>query len=75
MIGCVRTRVRKQSIIALYLESENELKFYNLEASMLAAQAQGIVLSCFCFVLFFFFKRAHFEEKVYATNINQNRPA
>ena len=28
--GCLR--VRKQPIIALYFESENELKFYNLEA-------------------------------------------
>ena len=26
------TRVPKQPIIALYFESENELKFYNLEA-------------------------------------------
>ena len=32
MIGCFRTRVSKQPIIALYFESENELKFYNLEA-------------------------------------------
>ena len=32
MIGCLRTRARKQPIIALYFESENELKFYNLEA-------------------------------------------
>ena len=32
MIGCLWTSVRKQPIIALYLESENELKFYNLEA-------------------------------------------
>ena len=32
MIGCLWTRVRKQPIIALYFESENELKFYNLEA-------------------------------------------
>ena len=32
MIGCLRTRVGKQPIIALYFESENELKFYNLEA-------------------------------------------
>ena len=32
MIGCLRTRVRKQPIIALYFESENEFKFYNLEA-------------------------------------------
>ena len=33
MIGCLRTRVRKQPIIVLYFEFENELKFYNLEAS------------------------------------------
>ena len=26
MIGCLRTRVRKQPIIALYFEFENELK-------------------------------------------------
>ena len=32
MIGCVRTRVRKQPIIALYFESAIGLKFYNLEA-------------------------------------------
>ena len=32
MIGCLWTRVRKRPIIALYFESENELKFYNLEA-------------------------------------------
>ena len=32
MIGCLRTRVRKQPIIALYFESENELKIYNFEA-------------------------------------------
>ena len=31
-IGCLRTRVRKQSIIALYFESETVLKFYNLKA-------------------------------------------
>ena len=31
MICCLRTRVRKQPIIALYFEFENELKFYNLE--------------------------------------------
>ena len=33
MIGCMRTRVRKQPIIALYFESETVLKLYNLEAS------------------------------------------
>ena len=32
MIGCLRTHVRKQPIIALYFEFENELKFYYLEA-------------------------------------------
>ena len=32
MIGCLRTRVRKQPIIAVYYESENELKSYKLEA-------------------------------------------
>ena len=32
MIGCLRTHVRKQPIIALYFESENELKLYSLEA-------------------------------------------
>ena len=28
----VKTHVHKQPIIALYFESENELKFYNLQA-------------------------------------------
>ena len=32
MIGCLRTRERNQPIIALYFESENVLKLYNLEA-------------------------------------------
>ena len=31
MIGYLQTRVRKQPIIALYFESENEHRFYNLE--------------------------------------------
>ena len=34
MIGCLRTRVRKQPIIALYFESELVLKFYNLEVRL-----------------------------------------
>ena len=34
MIGCLRTRVRKQPIIALHFESENELKLYNLEVRL-----------------------------------------
>ena len=28
MIGCLRTRVHKQPIIALYFETDNELKDY-----------------------------------------------
>ena len=32
MIGCLRTRVRKQPIIALYFETEIVLTFYNLKA-------------------------------------------
>ena len=32
MIGCLRPRVRKQPIIALYFESETVLKFYYLNA-------------------------------------------
>ena len=32
MIGCLRTRVRKQSIIALHFEFETVLKFFNLGA-------------------------------------------
>ena len=32
MIVCLRTRVRKQSIFALYFEFETVLKFYNLGA-------------------------------------------
>ena len=39
MIGCLRTRVRKQPIIALYFESELVLKFYNLEASCYPVKA------------------------------------
>ena len=31
MIGCLRTRVRKQPIVVLYFEFETVLKFYNLE--------------------------------------------
>ena len=34
MIGCLRKRVHKRPIIALYFEFENELKFYNLGACL-----------------------------------------
>ena len=39
MIGCLRTRVRKQPIITFYFEFENELKIYNL-----GARPTGVVL-------------------------------
>ena len=35
MIGCMRTCVHKQPIIALYFEFETVLKFYNLEARII----------------------------------------
>ena len=41
MIGCLRTRVRKQLIIALYFEFENKLKFYNLEAWLMPGLIWG----------------------------------
>ena len=50
MIGCLRTRVRKQPIIALYFELENELKFYNLETWIQREKAP-----CFLTNLNFFF--------------------
>ena len=37
MIGCLRTRVRKQPIIALYSEFETVLKCYNLGAGAFIA--------------------------------------
>ena len=49
MIGCLRTRVRKQPIIALYFESQNELKLYNLAAWLL--RNWQIWLGSFEFVL------------------------
>ena len=42
MIGCLRTRVRKQPIIAPYFESDTVLRFYNLGAWYLEHQLQGI---------------------------------
>ena len=32
MIGCLRTRVRKQPIVAFYFEFQTVLKLYSLEA-------------------------------------------
>ena len=45
MIGCLRTPVRKQPIISLYFEFENELKFYNLEARSDKISGQILILT------------------------------
>ena len=44
MIGCLRTRVCKQPIIALYFEFETVLKFYNLEARSHSGKQSGQML-------------------------------
>ena len=44
MIGCLRTRVRKQPIITLYFESENKLKFYSLKAWLQTPIQNGCAL-------------------------------
>ena len=41
MIGYLRTRARKQPIIALYFESVNKFKFYDLEARKYGYSAFG----------------------------------
>ena len=43
MIGCLRTLVRNQPIIALYFESENEFKFHSLEVRMFHQEKLEIV--------------------------------
>ena len=46
MIGCLRARVRKQPIIALYFESDNKLKFITTRPGCLTLIA--FLLSCGC---------------------------
>ena len=45
MIGFLRTRVRKQPIIALYFEFETVFKFYNLEPRRLISRN---IFAIFC---------------------------
>ena len=52
MIGCLRTRVRKQPIIALYFESETVLKFYNLESRVFTLHIVLLVLTCHGSIMF-----------------------
>ena len=44
MIGCLRTCVRKQPIIALYFEFETVVKFNNLEARFKKCISYGITV-------------------------------
>ena len=46
MIGCLRTRVRKQPIIALYFDFETALKLYNLESKLIGVMFILLILSC-----------------------------
>ena len=50
MIGCLRTHVRKQLIIAHYFEFETVVKFYNLKASF----AHVVIVFCLFFVFCWF---------------------
>ena len=43
MIGCLWTRVRKQPIIALYCEFQNELEIYNLGPDLLNNKKKDIM--------------------------------
>ena len=52
MIGCLRTDVCKHPIIVLYFESENVLKFYNLEASS-STGGGGVEQEPTCVLTFF----------------------
>ena len=45
MIGCLRTRVRKQPIISLYFAFETVFKFYNLEAWPIVAEETIYIFS------------------------------
>ena len=46
MIGCLRTRVRKQPIMALYSESENEQV-----ALLSSSRRPGLVCGVWCFLV------------------------
>ena len=47
MIGCLRTHARKQPIIVLYFEFENELKFYNLGARFKRKKYLHVCILCY----------------------------
>ena len=71
MIGCLRARVRKQPIIALYFESENVLRFYNLESCPIHAQAPTMKLfSNMCIFLVGNYLRPSRNSRQLIFNIN-----
>ena len=56
MIGYLRTSVRKQPIIALYFEFENELKFITIEARSRISTDRELFYSSICLVLYYRYK-------------------
>ena len=68
MIGCLLTRVRKQPTIALYLEFETVLKFYDLGGIYTTRVSNKIITFIIHFVLFFsklltsFVQKDHFSH-------------
>ena len=58
MIACLRTHVRKQPVIALLFESENELKFYSLKA-----RSRSELFDTLMLFLEEFFEKVDFEKK------------
>ena len=73
MIGCLRTCVRKQPIIALYFEFENELKFYNLEAWESSKAIWVGECSALWTVRFFLFLQDNMDQSIeYQNRMTQN---
>ena len=70
MIGCLRTHVRKQLIIALYFESENELKFYNLKA-----RSASKLFDTLTVLQKYLFEETDFEENIRRQKNMKNFPA
>ena len=62
MIDCLRTRVRKQSVIALYFEFENELKFYKLEAWF--GYIRNVILTRILSLVFIDYTTMHFNVEL-----------
>ena len=70
MIGCLRTRVRKQPIIALYFASETVLKFYNLE-ELILLQLPGMLSGPVALSVQFIKIISHYKKIGYNINVLQ----